>query len=109
MSDTNAIDRAINDAKARKAMKAAAAANGDAPATSSGKSGADFTKAKEVAPKTEKVKAEKAPKPAKEKDSTKEAEKVAKKAAQDAERAERKAKRDAERAEKKAKRKGGKR
>lgn len=104
MSDTNAIDRAINEAKARKAMKEQAAANGDTTTISSGKSGVDFTKAKEVTPKAEKVKAEKAPKVAKEKDATKEAEKAAKKAAQDAERAERKAKRDAARAEKKAER-----
>ena len=55
----SAIDKAINAANARKAMKAAASANGESPASSGKVAGeADFTKATEVTPKAEKVKAE---------------------------------------------------
>lgn len=97
----SAIDKAINAANARKAMKAAASANGESPASSGKVAGeADFTKATEVTPKAEKVKAEKQNKDAEK--SAKDAERAAKKAQLDADRAERKAKRDAERSEKKA-------
>lgn len=100
-TNTSAIDKAINAAKARKAMKAAA--NGDEGAPSSEKT-PNFTQAREVtgrkAEKPVKEKAEKV-----QKDNTaKDAEKAAKKAAQDADRAERKAKRDEAREAKKAER-----